>query len=89
MAEDVAGRVADNGQVSLAPEVVLKRVTVVAVKGDTVTSIAKKHQVTAANVAQWNGVSTTASFKAKQQVVLYLPAGAKKKSAPAKHSKKH
>ena len=89
VAEDVAGRVADNGQVSLAPEVVLRRVTVVAAKGDTVASIARKHKVSAANVAQWNGVSTSASFKAKQQVVLYLPASANRKSAPAKRVKKH
>ena len=81
MDNDVAGHVADNGQISLAPEVVLKRTTVRAVKGDTVASIARKYKTTAANVAQWNSVSTSAEFKAKQQVVLFVPESSGKKKA--------
>jgi len=90
--QDVAGRVADSGQMSLAPEVVLKRTTVKAMKGDTVTTMARKYNVTPANVAQWNGVSASASFNPKQQVVLYLPATTGKKSSvkaqPTKNNKK-
>lgn len=81
---NVATAVADNGQVSLAPEVVLKRITVKAVKGDTVASIARKHKVSATNVAQWNNVGMNASFAAKQTVVLYVPAKAGKKSKAKK-----
>jgi len=81
MDNDVAGHVADNGQISLAPEVVLKRTTVRAVKGDTVASIARKYKTTAANVAQWNSVSISAEFKAKQQVVLFVPGSSGKKKA--------
>ncbi len=78
--QDVAGKVADFGQMSLAPEVVLKRTSATAGKNETVTSIAKRYNVTPASVAQWNGVSPSASFKFKQQVVLYLPATPVKKS---------
>jgi membrane-bound lytic murein transglycosylase D len=90
--QDVAGSVADSGQMSLAPEVVLKRTTVKAGQGDTVSSIAHKYRTTPANVAQWNGLSMSASFKPKQQIVLYLPASSGKKaggkSQPARKPKK-
>ncbi len=71
--QDVTSHVADTGQVSLSPEIVLKRTVVRAGKGATVASMAQKYRVTAANVAQWNAVSATASFKNKQSVTLYLP----------------
>ncbi len=70
---DVAEHIADNGQLSLAPEVVLRRTTVKAGRKDTVASLAKRFAVSAASVAQWNKISTSASFKTGQAVVLYLP----------------
>jgi membrane-bound lytic murein transglycosylase D len=87
---DVTEKVADNGQMSLAPEVTLKRTTVRAGKGETVASIARKYKTTAANVAQWNKVAASASFKSGQQVVVYLPAvsGKKGKESPKKASAK-
>jgi membrane-bound lytic murein transglycosylase D len=72
MNQDVAVKVADNGQLSLAPEVVLKRTLVRAGKGETVASIARKYKVNADQVAQWNKVGTAASFKPGQQVVVFL-----------------
>ena len=88
--DDVASHVADNGQLSLAPEVVLKRSTVRAGKGETVASIARKYKVSAATVGEWNKVSTSASFKAGQHVVVYLPPGkAHSRSASTKSSGKH
>ena len=71
--QDVAVKVADNGQLSLAPEVVLKRSAVRAGKGETVASIARKYRVNADQVAQWNKVALSASFKVGQQVVVFLP----------------
>lgn len=71
---DVAITVADNGQLSLAPEVVLKRSTIKAGKGDSVATIARKYRVQADQVAQWNKVAVSASFKPGQQVVVFLPA---------------
>ena len=75
--KDVSEHVADNGQVSFSPEIVLKKMMVKLRKSATVADIAKRYQVTAANVATWNKVSASAVFSAKQSVVLYLPAKAK------------
>jgi membrane-bound lytic murein transglycosylase D len=81
---DVTERVADNGQLTLAPEVALRRASVRAAKGETVASVARKYKVSAASVAEWNKVGANASFKAGQQVVLYLPAKARNKTITAK-----
>jgi membrane-bound lytic murein transglycosylase D len=70
---DVPVKVADNSQLSVAPEVVLQRVTVKAAKGDTVASIARKYKTNPAQVAEWNKVSASAGFKPGQAVVLMLP----------------
>jgi membrane-bound lytic murein transglycosylase D len=74
---DVSEHVADNGQVSFSPEIVLRKQTVKLRKAETVASIAKRYNVTASSVSGWNKISPTGSFKAKQAVVLYLPAKAK------------
>jgi len=84
LSADVAERVADQGQLSLSPEQVLKRSAVKAVKGETVASLAKRYRVSPAAIAEWNKVSASTTFKAGQTVVLYLPARAepRKKTAP-------
>jgi membrane-bound lytic murein transglycosylase D len=79
--QDVTSHVADTGQVSLSPEIVLTKTIVRAGKGATVANIAQKYKVTAANVAQWNDVSASASFKNKQAVILFLPRSQARKSA--------
>lgn len=71
---DVAVHVADNGQLSLAPDIVLKKTVVKAIKNDTVTSLAQRYRVNAKAVSEWNKVSASAAFKPGQTVVLYLPA---------------
>lgn len=70
---DVTSHLADNGQLSLAPEAVTRRTVVKAGKRDTVASIAARYKLSAAQVAEWNDVGTSASFRAGQQVVLHLP----------------
>ena len=69
---DVAEKVADNGQISLAPEVVLRKISVKAGKGETVATLARKHKVSPQNVAQWNKVAPNASFKPGQSVTLFV-----------------
>ncbi len=69
---DVSEQVADNGKVALTPETVTRRTTVRARKGDTVASMARRHHVNAAQVAQWNGTKANAAFKVGQEVVLYV-----------------
>ncbi|HSV83836.1 MAG TPA: transglycosylase SLT domain-containing protein [Ramlibacter sp.] len=70
---DVAEHVADNGQLSLAPEIVLQRTVVRARRNESVASIARRYRVSPAQVADWNDVRASAVFKAGQQVVLQLP----------------
>ncbi|MEO6016208.1 MAG: transglycosylase SLT domain-containing protein [Polaromonas sp.] len=70
---DVTSHVADNAQVSLAPEIVLRRSTVKARKGESVATIAKRYNLNAASVAEWNHVAATAAFKVGHQVVVFLP----------------
>ncbi|HWI78117.1 MAG TPA: transglycosylase SLT domain-containing protein, partial [Ramlibacter sp.] len=73
MQDDVASHVADNGQLSLAPEQVTRKTTVKAGKHDSVASIARRYRLNVGQVAEWNGVGTAAAFKAGQAVVVYLP----------------
>ena len=70
---DVTSQVADNGQVSLAPEIVTRRTTVRARKGESVATIAKRYRLSPVSVADWNRVSASAAFKTGQSVVLFLP----------------
>jgi membrane-bound lytic murein transglycosylase D len=91
MQHDVPVKVADTGQISLAPEIILKRTLVRVGRGENVASIAKKYKTTPANVAQWNKVSTSASFKFGQHIVVFLPpkaAAAANAKPVAKHTTK-
>jgi membrane-bound lytic murein transglycosylase D len=69
---DVTMRIADGGQLSLAPEMVLRRTVLKAGKNDSVASIAKRYRLNPANVADWNKVSPSANFKPHQEVVVFL-----------------
>jgi membrane-bound lytic murein transglycosylase D len=84
MEADVASSVADNAQMSLAPEIVTRRTTIKARKGETVASIAKRYALSAASVAEWNSVSATSAFKLGQQVVVFLPVKSSTRQTPAK-----
>ncbi len=77
---DVNSHVADNAQLSLAPEVVTRRVNVKARKSETVTALARRYRVSALEVADWNQVATHSSFKLGQSVLLFLPVKAKTSS---------
>lgn len=73
MENDIASHVANNAQMSLAPEIVTRRTSVKARSGETVASIAKRYGLSSLNVAEWNRTSVTSSFKLGQEVVLFLP----------------
>jgi membrane-bound lytic murein transglycosylase D len=70
---DVTSHVADNAQVSFAPEIVTRRTVVKARKGESVATIAKRYGLSAASVAEWNNVSASSPFKLGHQVVVFLP----------------
>ncbi len=70
---DVPEHVADNAMLALQPDVVLRRTTVKARKGETVASLARRYKVSAASVAEWNKLSAGASLKTGQSITLMLP----------------
>ncbi|MBS0392826.1 MAG: transglycosylase SLT domain-containing protein [Proteobacteria bacterium] len=70
---DVSGHVADNGQIAFTPEIVTRRTMVRAAKRDTVASIAHRYKVSAADVADWNDLKVSSSFKTGERVIMYLP----------------
>ena len=71
--QDVSSHLADNGQLALTPEIVTRRTTVRARKGETVASIAQRYKLAASSVADWNDLRANGAFKLGQQVVIYLP----------------
>lgn len=83
---DVTLHLADNGQLSLAPDIVLKRTVLKAGRKDTVAGLAERYRVSAASIAEWNKISASAAFKAGQQVVMFLPVQAR--AAPHSRSSK-
>ena len=77
--DDVPEKVADNGQINLAPEIVLRKMAVKARKGETVGALARRYKVSAVQVAQWNDMAVNTALNAGQSVVLYVPARASAK----------
>lgn len=75
---DVAADIAHNGQLKLSGAARNanngSRVTVVARKGETVATLARKYKVSAADVARWNRVGRNAKFRTGQRLVIYRAA---------------
>lgn len=78
---DVTGHLAENGHLALAPEVVLKKIQVKARKGDSLASLAARHGVTAANMADWNRLKITANLTNGQTLTLFVPSQAPRRLA--------
>jgi membrane-bound lytic murein transglycosylase D len=76
---DVSGHIADNAMMLLAPDRPPgRRVSFKAgKKGDSVAAVARRHRVSAEQVAQWNSVGTDARFRPGQLIVVYKPVVAK------------
>jgi membrane-bound lytic murein transglycosylase D len=84
---DVTEHLADNGQLGLAPEVVLKRIAVKARKGDSLASLAARHGVSEANMAAWNQLKTNARVSTGQTLTILVPSQGSRRvarSAPNK-----
>jgi membrane-bound lytic murein transglycosylase D len=72
--QDVSESVADNAMMSLAPDLPpMRKMVLKAGKRDSVASIARRYKVSPAQVAQWNRVSASATFKRSQAVVVFVP----------------
>lgn len=82
---DVTEHLADNGHLLLAPEVVLRKITVKARQGDTLLRLASRHGVTAANVADWNRLKPNATLSNGQSLSIYVPAQASRRAAPQRN----
>ena len=67
---DVTEHLADNARISFAPEIVLRRIMVKVQKGDTLLSLAARHDVTPNNIAAWNKLKMPVALKplAKKQI---------------------
>ena len=70
---DVPEHVADNGQLSLQPEVILKRTVVRARKGENLAKLASRYGVSAVSAADWNKLAVNARLKPGQRITLMLP----------------
>lgn len=70
---DVPVHVADNGQINFQPEVVLRRTTVKARKGENLARLAQRYGVSAVSVAGWNKLAVNAALKPGQSITLMLP----------------
>jgi len=80
---DVKEETAENGQLRLAPELVLRRIAIAARKGDTLASLAARHGVSAANLASWNRLSGSAHVRPGQKLVMYVPSATRQSTARA------
>ncbi len=87
---DVSSKLADNGQLNLTPEKVLRKQFIKARKKDTLESIAKRYRVSVEQLAQWNGLSKTSSLKNGQKLVIMVSGKARKTVAAggSKHKRK-
>ena len=73
VSSDVAVHVADHGQIALSPEILTQRTMVKVGKNETLASVAKRYNLTAATVAEWNRMGAGSALKVGQQLVLHLP----------------
>ena len=78
---DVTEHLADNAQISFVPEVVLRRIMVSALKGDTLASLAARHDVTPANIAAWNKLKMPVVLKPGQAIAILVPTTASSKGS--------
>ncbi len=74
---DVPEHLADNAMMALAPDgPALHKLSLKAGRNDSVASVARRYRVSAAQVGQWNGLGSAASFKAGQTIVVFVAAKA-------------
>ena len=87
---DVSMHVADNGHLSLQPEVVLRSTSVRARKGENLAQLASRYGVSAVSAAGWNKLAVNARLKSGQRITLMLPqrvataSAAPRQATPAK-----
>ncbi len=68
---DVSAEIADTGQVSLAPEITLRKSQLRVTKKDTLESFAMKHRIKATQLAEWNQMALNTALKPGQVLIIY------------------
>ena len=84
---DVPEHIADNAVLAFAPDVPnRRRIQVQARKGDTLATLARRHRVSAADLAQWNQLGRGSTLRAGQSLIVMAPAAPRRVagSAPRK-----
>jgi membrane-bound lytic murein transglycosylase D len=82
-AADVSEHIAENATMALVSDgPALRRVSLRAGKKDSVASIARRYHLNTEQVAEWNKVGTTASFRPGQTVHVYLASSARHGVSP-------
>ncbi len=76
---DVTEHLADNAQISFAPEIVLRRIMVKVLKGDTLMTLANRHDVSPENIAAWNKLKMPVALKPGQSISILVPTTASSK----------
>jgi membrane-bound lytic murein transglycosylase D len=70
---DVTEHLADNAKISFAPEIVLRRIMVKVQKGDTLATLASRHDVSPSNIAAWNKFKMPVALKPGQSIAILVP----------------
>ena len=70
---DVSEYVADNGRLSLQPEVVWRKQSVRVRRGETLSGLANRYGVTVASIQKLNKLPRSGKLKSGQRVTLLLP----------------
>jgi len=70
---DVTEHLADNAKISFAPEIVLRRILVKVQKGDSLDTLANRHDVTPMNIAAWNKLKIPVALKPGQSIAILVP----------------
>ena len=71
-AADISQVVANNAKVDLAPEITMRKTYIRAGRGETVAHLADRYGVSAASLANWNGVSTKKRLKKGQMLAIMV-----------------
>ena len=86
---DVSVAIADTGQVTLAPEVTLRKSQIRVNKKDTLESFATKHHIKPEQLAEWNKLSLNTPLKQGQVLIIFVSSSGQNKTRKNKSSKHH
>ena len=86
--KDVPEHVATSGRLEFQAEVRLRRITVLARTGETLTQLAKRHRADPQEAARLNKLALNAKLKKKQRVALMVPVKTNTAKAKPRSAKK-